>query len=48
MGLRRHRHGHNLAARLCADAKPGQILVAQRLLAAVEALFEADPVASLR
>jgi class 3 adenylate cyclase len=37
----------NLAARLCAEAKPGQILVAQRLLAAVEDLIEAEPAGEL-
>jgi class 3 adenylate cyclase len=37
----------NLAARLCGEAKPGQILVSQRLLGAVEALAEAAPVGEL-
>jgi class 3 adenylate cyclase/CheY-like chemotaxis protein len=37
----------NLASRLCGDAKLGQILVAQRLLASVEGLVEADPVGEL-
>jgi class 3 adenylate cyclase/CheY-like chemotaxis protein len=37
----------NLAARLCGEAKPGQILVAQRLLASVEGLVETDPVGEL-
>jgi class 3 adenylate cyclase len=37
----------NLAARLCAEAKPGQILAPQRLLAAVEGLVEAEPVGAL-
>ena len=37
----------NLAARLCGEAKPGQILVSQRLLGAVEALAEAEPVGEL-
>ena len=32
----------NLAARLCGEAKPGQILVSQRLVGAVEALVEAE------
>ena len=31
----------NLAARLCAEAKPGQVLIAQRVYAAVEDLVEA-------
>jgi adenylate cyclase len=37
----------NLASRLCAEAKPGQVLVAQRLLAAVEDLVETEPVGEL-
>jgi class 3 adenylate cyclase len=37
----------NLAARLCAEAKPGQILVAQRVLAALEDLVEAEPIGDL-
>ena len=37
----------NLAARLCGEAKPGQILVPQRLLARVEDLVEAEPVGEL-
>jgi class 3 adenylate cyclase len=37
----------NLAARLCGEAKPGQILVSQRLVGAVEALVEAEPVGEL-
>jgi class 3 adenylate cyclase len=37
----------NLAARLCGEAKAGQILVSQRLLGAVEALAEAEPVGEL-
>ena len=37
----------NLAARLCGEAKPGQILVAQRLLATMEGLVETDPVGEL-
>ena len=37
----------NLAARLCAEAKAGQILIAQRVYAAVEALVEATPVGEL-
>jgi class 3 adenylate cyclase len=32
----------NLAARLCAEAQGGQILVSQRVYAAVEALVEAE------
>ena len=32
----------NLAARLCAEAKPGQILVSQRVLNSVEAFVQAD------
>jgi adenylate cyclase len=37
----------NLAARLCGEAKPGQILVSQRLLGAVEELADAEPVGDL-
>jgi class 3 adenylate cyclase len=38
----------NLASRLCGEAKPGQILVSQRLLGTVEELIEAEPVGELR
>ena len=37
----------NLAARLCAEAKPRQILVSRRILAAVEGLVDAEPVGEL-
>src|SRR5438128_2303701 len=37
----------NLAARLCGEARPGQILVSQRLLTTVEALVEAEAVGEL-
>jgi class 3 adenylate cyclase/CheY-like chemotaxis protein len=37
----------NLAARLCGEAKPGQILIPQRLLATVEGLVEVEPVGEL-
>ncbi|HYB73067.1 MAG TPA: adenylate/guanylate cyclase domain-containing protein, partial [Candidatus Sulfotelmatobacter sp.] len=37
----------NLAARLCGEAKPGQILVSQRVLGAVEDLVEAAPAGDL-
>ena len=37
----------NLAARLCGEAKPGEILVTQRLLAGVDALVEAEPAGEL-
>ena len=37
----------NLAARLCGEAKPGQILIPQRLLATVEDLVEVEPVGEL-
>jgi class 3 adenylate cyclase len=36
-----------LAARLCAEAKPGQILVPRRVYANVEELVEAEPVGEL-
>ncbi len=34
----------NLAARLCGEAKPGQILIPQRLLGTMEELIEVEPV----
>ena len=34
----------NLSARLCAEAKPGQVLLSQRVLNSVESLVEAEPV----
>jgi adenylate cyclase len=34
----------NLAARLCAEAQPGQVLLTQRVLTTVDALVEAEPV----
>src|SRR5258708_16404628 len=37
----------NLSARLCSEAKGGQILVAQRALAAVEDLIETEDVGNL-
>jgi class 3 adenylate cyclase len=37
----------NLAARLCAEARPGQILVQRRVFTAVEELIEAAPVGEL-
>ena len=37
----------NLAARLCAEAKPGQILASRRVLAAVEDLVDAESVGEL-
>jgi adenylate cyclase len=37
----------NLAARLCGEAKPGEILIAQRLLASVEDLVDSEPVGEL-
>ena len=38
----------NLAARLCGEAKPGQILGSRRLLATVESLVRAEPVGELQ
>ncbi len=38
----------NLAARLCGEAKPGQILISQRVLASVEDLVEVEPVGELQ
>ncbi len=37
----------NLASRLCGEAKPGQILVSQRVLGMVEEFVEAGPVGEL-
>jgi class 3 adenylate cyclase len=37
----------NLAARLCGEAKPGDILVPQRLLGSVEELVEVEPAGEL-
>jgi len=37
----------NLAARLCGEAQPGQILISQRLLGTVEELVEMEPVGGL-
>jgi adenylate cyclase len=37
----------NLAARLCGEAKPSQILVSQRLLGTVEELVEVEPIGEL-
>src|SRR5438445_13416841 len=37
----------NLAARLCGEAKPGQILIAHRLYGALDDAVEADPVGEL-
>ncbi len=37
----------NLAARLCGEARPGQILISQRVLGAVEELVKAEPVGEL-
>lgn len=37
----------NLAARLCGEAKGGQILVAQRVLASIEDIVQAEPVGEL-
>jgi class 3 adenylate cyclase/CheY-like chemotaxis protein len=34
----------NLAARLCAEAKPGQVLLTQRVMTAVEGIAEGEPV----
>ncbi len=37
----------NLASRLCGEAKPGQVLISQRLLGTVEELVEVEPVGDL-
>jgi class 3 adenylate cyclase len=37
----------NLAARLCGEAKPGQILISRRMVGTIEDLVEAEPVGEL-
>jgi class 3 adenylate cyclase len=37
----------NLAARLCGEAQPGQILVSRRVLGAIEQLVDVEPVGEL-
>jgi adenylate cyclase len=37
----------NLAARLCGEAKPGQILIAQRLASAIEDMADLEGVSAL-
>ncbi len=37
----------NLASRLCDEAQPGQILISQRVCAAIENLAEVEPVGDL-
>jgi class 3 adenylate cyclase len=37
----------NLAFRLCGEARPGQVLAAKRVVAAVEELVESEPVGDL-
>jgi class 3 adenylate cyclase len=37
----------NLAARLCGEARPGQILVAPRVLAALDELVNAEPLGEI-
>jgi adenylate cyclase len=37
----------NLAARLCEEARPGQILVSRRVFAAVEHVVEVEPIGDL-
>jgi adenylate cyclase len=37
----------NLAARLCGEAKPGEILATQRLLGNIDELVEAEPAGEL-
>jgi adenylate cyclase len=37
----------NLSARLCGEAKPGQILISQRVLGHIEELVQAEPVTEL-
>src|SRR5436309_5551615 len=37
----------NLAARLCGEAKPGQLLISRRMMSTLEELVEAEPVGEL-
>ncbi len=37
----------NLSARLCGEAKPGQILISQRVFGAVEEMIESEKVGDL-
>ncbi|HWH75834.1 MAG TPA: adenylate/guanylate cyclase domain-containing protein, partial [Candidatus Binatus sp.] len=37
----------NLAARLCGEAKPAQILISQRLLASVDELIQVETIGEL-
>jgi class 3 adenylate cyclase len=37
----------NLAARLCGEARPGQILISRRLYGALETLVDVEPVGEL-
>jgi adenylate cyclase len=37
----------NLAARLCGEAKPGQLLISRRMIGTIEELVEAEPVGEL-
>ena len=37
----------NLAARLCGEARPGQILISRRLYAAIDTLVDAEPIGEL-
>lgn len=37
----------NMAARLCGEAKPGEILISQRVLASVDELVEVEPMGEL-
>ena len=38
----------NLAARLCSEAKPGQVLISQKVCASVETVVEFEPVGELQ
>jgi class 3 adenylate cyclase len=37
----------NLSARLCGEAKPGEILISQRVVASVEEMVDAEPIGEL-
>ena len=46
-GRQAERRVVNLAARLCAEAKNGQILIDSKVFAAIEELAETEPVGEL-
>ena len=47
LGVRRDRKRPEFAARLCGEAKPGEILIPQRLLGKVEDMVESESAGEL-